>query len=265
MTLNDIASSLGASLLSAASGQSERARSALPAVAEALDRAGQRLETQQSSTEVRLSAFGQLRSAVDGLRDSSTALVASENTDTPAKARAAAEQFVSAFNNAQATASRTINGRPEADSTDTARDATDGALSDDSRANVAASQLSRTLDNASTDALRSIGINRERNGTLSVDQQRFTQALQDDPQAVSAALAQAGRQVEQASSSQLEDGANLDRAVENLGRQSRQFEAQQAALEAFAEASQQAAEQAGSRLNLLAANGIRSYEKIFAL
>ncbi len=265
MTLNDIVSRLGASLLPASSGQAERARSTAPSVAEALDRAGQRIEAQQSSTEVRLSAFGQLRSAVAGLRDSSTTLSTRESTDTPEKARAAAEQFVSAFNTAQTTAARTINGKPKASTADTERNTTDGVLSGDSRANVAASQLSRTLDNASTDALRSIGINRERNGTLSVDQQRFSQALQDDPQAVSAALAQVGRQVEQTSSSQLEDGANLDRAVANLSRQSRQFEAQQAALQAFAETSQKAAEQATSSLNLLAANGIRAYEKIFAL
>lgn len=256
MTLNDIASSLGASLLSASSAQAERTRSPTPSITQALDQVGQRLEAQQSSTEVRLSAFGQLRSAVAELRDSSAVLAANENTDTPERARAAAEQFVSAFNNAQATANRTINGNPNSNNGNT-----DGALSGDSRANVAASQLSRTLDNASTAALRSIGINRERNGTLSVDQQRFSQALQNDPQAVSAALSQAGQQVEQNSSSQLEDGANLDRAVENLSRQSRQFESQQAALQAFAETSQQAA----SSFNLLAANGIRAYEKIFAL
>lgn len=265
MTLNDIASSLGASLLTASSGQAERARSPTPSVAQALDRAGQRLEAQQSSTEVRLSAFGQLRSAVAELRDSGSALAASENTDTPEKARAAAEQFVSTFNNAQATANRTINGRPGEPEANADSPNTDGALSGDGRANVAASQLSRTLNDASAEALRSIGINRERNGTLSIDQQRFSQALQNDPQAVSAALTQAGQQVEQASSRQLEDGGNLDRAVANLSRQSRQLEAQQAEQRAFAETLQQATEQAANRLNFVAASGIRAYEKIFAL
>lgn len=265
MTLNDIVSSLGASLLTAPSGQSERARSPSPSIAQALDRAGQRLEAQQSSTEVQLSAFGQLRSAVAELRDSSATLAASENTDTPEEVRAATERFVSTFNNAQATANRTINGRPDALDTDADRPNTDGALSGDGRAAVAASQLSRTLNDASTEALRSIGINRERNGTLSIDQQRFSQAVQNDPQAVSTALAQAGQQVEQASSRQLEDGSNLDRAVENLSRQSRQLEAQQAEQRAFADTLQQVTEQATSRFNFVAANGIRAYEKIFAL
>lgn len=265
MTLNDIVSSLGASLLSAPSGQAERARSPTPSVAQALERAGQRLEAQQSSTEVRLSAFGQLRSAVAELRDSSSTLATSENTDTPEKARAAAEQFVSTFNDAQATANRTINGRPGEREANADSPNTDGALSGDGRANVAASQLSRTLNDASAEALRSIGINRERNGTLSIDQQRFSQALQNDTQAVSAALAEVGQQVEQASSRQLADGGNLDRAMENLSRQSRQLEAQQAEQRAFADTLQQATEQAADRLNIVAANGIRTYERIFAL
>lgn len=265
MTLNDIASSLGASLLTAASGQPERARSQAPSITQALDRAGQRLEAQQSSTEVRLSAFGQFRSAVADLRDSSQALTATENTDTPEKALAAAERFVSTFNTAQATAERTINGQPRERTPGADSLNTDGALSGDGRANVAASQLSRTLNDASAEALRNIGIQRERNGTLSIDQQRFSQALQNDVQTVSDALAQVGQQVEQASSSQLEDGGNLDRAMENLSRQSRQLEARQAEQQAFVDTLQQATDQTAARLNIVAANGIRAYEKIFAL
>ena len=249
MTLTDITASLGASLLSSSLGQAERTRTSVStdAVTQALDRAGERIESQRSSTEVRLSAFGQVRSAVAQLQDSSQALTATENTDTPEETRAAAEAFVSAFNNAQDTGN------------------TDGALSGDGRASIAASELSRTLNNASSEALRSIGINRSQDGTLNVDRQRFEQALQNDPQGVSSALAEVGRQVEQASSRQLEGNSNLNRAVENLSRQAQALEAQQATQQQLADNLQQATEQAATRFNFVAASGIRAYEQIFAL
>ena len=262
MTLTDITASLGASLLSSSLGQAERTRTSVStdAVTQALDRAGQRIESQRSSTEVRLSAFGQVRSAVAQLQDSSQALTATENTDTPEETRAAAEAFVSAFNNAQGTANRAINGTPG-----TEEGNTDGALSGDGRASIAASELSRTLNNASSEALRSIGINRSQDGTLNVDRQRFEQALQNDPQGVSSALAEVGRQVEQASSRQLEGNSNLNRAVENLSRQAQALETQQATQQALADNLQQATEDAAARFNFTAASGIRAYEQIFTL
>lgn len=262
MTLTDITSSLGASLLSSSLGQAERARTSASAdaVTQALDRAGQRIEAQRSSTEVRLSAFGQVRSAVAQLQDSSQALTATENTDTPEETRAAAEAFVSAFNNAQGTANRTINGTPG-----TEEGNTDGALSGDGRASIAASELSRTLNTTSSEALRSIGINRSQDGTLNIDRQRFEQALQNDPQAVGNALADVGRQVEQSSRRQLEGNSNLNQAVANLSRQASELEAQQQTQQALADNLQQATEQAATRFNFVAASGIRTYEQIFAL
>lgn len=264
MTLTDIASSLGASLLASSLGQTERTRtSSAPladGVTEALNRASQRTEAQLSSTEVRLSAFGQVRSAVAQLQDSSASLTATENTDSPEETRAAAEDFVSAFNNAQSTANRTINGTPG-----TEEGNTDGALSGDGRANVAASELSRTLNSSSAEALRSIGINRDQSGTLSIDRQRFEQALQNDPQAVSSALAEVGQQVEQSTRRQLEGNSNLNRAVENLSRQSQELEAQQSTQQEIVDNLQQATEQASAQFNFVAASGVRTYEQIFSL
>lgn len=262
MTVNDIASSLGATLLAATLGQSERPRSPSPATAvgAALDQANQRIETQRTSTEVRLSAFSQIRSSVAQLQDSSRALSATENTDTADEARSAAEAFVGAFNAAQATANRTLNGTPG-----TAEGNTDGALSGDGRANVAASELNRTLNSSSTEALRTIGITRAQDGTLNIDRQRFDQALQNAPQSVSKVLAETGQQVEQSTRRQLEGSSTLSRAEENLNRQAETLEARQAQQQELANNLQQATEQATARFNSVAASGIRAYEQIFSL
>jgi flagellar capping protein FliD len=263
MTSNDIASSLGATLLAASLGQSERPRSPTPAAAvgAALDQANQRIEAQRTSTEVRLSAFSQLRSSVAQLQDSSRALSATETSDTADEARSAAEAFVGAFNAAQGTANRTINGTPPA----TAEGNTDGVLSGDGRANVAASELSRTLNSSSAEALRTIGINRAQDGTLNIDRQRFEQALQNAPQSVSNVLAETGQQVEQSTSRQLESSSTLSRAEENLNRQAETLEARQAQQQELADNLQQATEQATARFNFVAASGIRAYEQIFSL
>ena len=262
MTVNDIASSLGATLLAASLGQSERPRSSTSAdaVSQALDQANQRIEAQRSTTDVRLSAFGQIRSSVAQLQDSSRALTLSDNTDTSDEARSAAETFVSAFNTAQDTANRTVNGTPGSTEGNT-----DGALSGDGRANVAASELSRTLSNSSAEALRTIGINRAQNGTLSIDSQRFEQALQNAPQSVSNVLAETGQQVEQATRRQLEGSSTLSRAEENLNRQAQALETRQAQQQELAANLQQATEQAAARFNSVAASGIRAYEQIFSL
>lgn len=258
MTLNDIAANQDATLLASSPGQS--GRTSTSAVNDALDQSSQRLARQQSSTEVQLSAFSQVRSAIAQLQDSSKALTATDNTDTLDETRRAAANFTNAFNNARDTADRTINGKPGTEDGNT-----DGALSGDGHANVAASQLSRTLSSTSTEALRSIGINRDQNGTLSIDQQRFEQALQSNPQQVSSTLANVGQQVEQTTSRQLEGSSNISRAVDNLSRQTQQLEAQQQTQQELVDSLQQATNAAANQFNFSTTNGIRDYERIFSL
>ena len=106
MIVSDIADTLGASLIASTLGQSERSRSsragASDAVSPTSERAGPRVEQQSSSTQVSLSASGQLRSSVAQLQESSAALA--DDTNTPEERSAAARNFVNAYNNAQAAA-----------------------------------------------------------------------------------------------------------------------------------------------------------------
>jgi hypothetical protein len=253
MNVSDIASSLGASLLASTLGQPERVRSRPELnndpTTQALDQVNQRFQEQQSSTQVSLSAFGQIQSAVDRLQASGRPMRDNESTNTPDEARSVAKNFIDAYNNARDVANR-LTGE-------------NGALSSDNRAQVAASQLSRTLDSNSRSELNAIGINTNSNGTLSIDTQRFEQALQDNNQAVSRALANVGQQVEETSTRTVEN--TVSRSVDNLETQNRALEAQQAQQQELVDNLQQATEQATAQFNSVAASGIRSYEKIFSL
>lgn len=278
MTVNDLVSNIGSSLLSSVYGQAGRASSVADssdAVNRALDAASQGIDQQRSSTQVSLSAFGQLRSSVDQLQQSSQALTSNESTNTPEEARAAAQTFIDAYNKARITANNVTN-----------RDT--GALADNGRALVAASQLSRALDSGSQEQLRQIGINRNQDGTLSLDQQRFQQALQNSPQQVSSSLATVGQQVQDATSQQLASSSQLSRGAATLSDRAQVLATQQARIEqavqqqkaaqeersqqdqtsAQQQAQQLASQQttdAGNRLNAIAASGIAAYQRIFSL
>jgi flagellar capping protein FliD len=278
MTVNDLVGNIGSSLLSSVYGQAGRASSVADsndAVSRALDAASQGIDQQRSSTQVSLSAFGQLRSSVDQLQQSSQALTSNESTNTPEEARAAAQTFIDAYNKARITANNVTN-----------RDT--GALADNGRALVAASQLSRALDSGSQEQLRQIGINRNQDGTLSLDQQRFQQALQNSPQQVSSSLATVGQQVQDATSQQLASNSQLSRGAATLSDRAQALATQQARIEqavqqqkaaqeersqqdqtsAQQQAQQLASQQttdAGNRLNAIAASGIAAYQRIFSL
>lgn len=288
MTLSDITNSLVASLgantlaqtdrtrtdaqAGAAFGSTANARAAnaatgSDAVARALDQADQRVEQQRSSTEVRLSAFGQLRSSVAQLQESAAALANNANganTVPPADAadasRSAATRFVNAFNQARSTANQVTQS-------------SSSALAGDGRAAIAASQLSRTLSDDSRQQLRNIGINANPDGTLGIDQQRFNQALQDNAQGVGDALARVGAQVQQSTTRQLDDAGAINRSIDTLSARASQLQTQQAAQQQLAQQFQQqnqAQQQQDnanqfSALNAINASGIAAYQKIFSL
>jgi len=276
MTVNDLVSNIGSSLLSSVYGQTGRASSAADSndvISRAFDAADQRIEQQRSSTQVSLSAYGQLRSSVDQLEKSSQALTENESTNTPEEARAVAQTFVDAYNKARITANNVTNGES-------------GALADDGRAVVAASQLSRALDSNSQEQLRQIGINRSQDGTLSIDQQRFQQALQNNPQQVGSALAAVGQQVQDATSQQLASGSQLSRGAATLSEKAKSLATQQAQVQEAAQQQQAAQEEqqdqtvtqqqaqqlaiqqaadTSSRLNAITASGIAAYQRVFSL
>lgn len=257
MNISDIASTLSATLTADAFSQTERARTANgnDAITKALSQASERIGQQRESAQIQLSAFGQIKSAVAELQNSSKALTEGQNTDTTEEAKKAAQNFVNAFNTARTVANRAINGDGQ----------TPGTLATEGRARVAANELSRSLDRSSSNELREIGITTNQSGTLSIDAQKFEQALQSDPQQVTETLASAGGQVEQATRRQLENNSNVNRSINNLNNQVRNLETQQTNQQNLIEMMQRSTEQANNRLNAISASGIAAYQKIFGL
>ncbi|MBX9848411.1 MAG: flagellar filament capping protein FliD, partial [Rhodocyclaceae bacterium] len=142
---------------------------------------------------------------------------------------------------------------------------TEGALATDSRARIAANEVTRSLDRSNSKALSAIGITTNQDGTLSLDKQKFEQALQSAPQQVSDTLSAAGQQVEQSTSRQLQNTSNVNRSIGTLNTQVRNLESQQANQQNLIEIMRRSTEQANNRLNAISASGIASYQKIFNL
>lgn len=254
MNINDIASNLTASLPSTGSSRTRSSGDADP-VTTALKQANDRLDQQRKTSEVKLSAYGQVKSAVAELQSSSKKLTDSTNTDTADEAKKAAQNFVNAFNNARAVANRAINGDKSGG----------GELANEGRARIAANELSRALDRTATNELKSIGITANKDGSLKIDAQKFEQAQQSRPQEVAAALENAGQQAEQAANRQLQNNGNVTRSINALSNQVRDMEAQQAQRQNLADAMQRATEEANTRINAASASGIAAYQKILSM
>lgn len=264
MNISDIAKSLSSSLSSLASRQSSQSaatratqKATEDPVTKALTQATQRVEQQLQKSEVKLSSLGQIKSAVAELQTASKALSAPKSTENVDAAKAAAQNFVNAFNNANKVANKAINGEGKSS----------GALADESRARVAANELSRSISSSPSTAaeLKAIGITADKNGALQLDKQKFEQAFQSNPSQTSDTLAQAGQQVERTASRQVENNGNVSRSIDNLNNQVRQLETQQSNQQNLIENLQRAREDASNRLNATNAAGVAAYQKIFTL
>lgn len=253
MNVNDIANSLSANL--AATANSTSRSNQTEQVSSALKQASERLDQQRKASEVKLSAYGQVKSAVAELQTASKALTNESSTSAPDEAKKAAQNFVNAFNNARAVANRAVNGDKQGG----------GELANESRARVAANELSRSLDRTANAELKSIGITANRDGSLKFDAQKFAQAQESKPQEVAAALQTAGQQVEQTANRQLQNNGNVSRSINALNDEVRKVQAQQEQQRNQADAMQRATEQANTRINAASASGIAAYQKILSM
>lgn len=252
MAVNTISAAL-AGLYGSSGTSSTGSASATNPAAQAFQKADKRISQQREQASVQLSAFGKLKSAYSGVQSAAGALDKLGAASTAAEVRKAASAFVTAYNGA----------------IDAARSATgqQGAPVEANRARSAETDLRRsaTADEATTAALRSIGIRQEANGKLSIDNQVFEAALASNPDSVRTALGSVGRQVDAAATRQLADSGNVGKAVNALSDRAKALEARQTEQQRLAAAAQQTVESQSTQLNNAINSGVAAYQRIFSL
>lgn len=247
-TRNGIANALGA-FRTAQSASVDPVASALRRPAEALAR-----ETE--SAQVRLSAYGQVKSAVAEVQSTAQGLADLRPAQGVDAARKAAKAFVDAYNAEQASVAR-LTRRGEGQSAG-------GALADDGTARRVANETRREVT-ASPDTLRQLGIAAERDGTLRFDAERFNAAYAANPGNATQSLNQIGRTAQATATRQLGEGGALNGAISTLNTRVDTLQTRQSELQNRFQASQRDVQE---QLRRLAADpfagGVAAYSRVFS-
>lgn len=248
--------SLNAAAAASLESSRAKARSSADPVAQAFQKADQRIQQQRNQASVEVSSVGKLKSTFSEARIASAALSDTKQTATDAGVTKAANNFVKTFNSA----------------VKTARSATapKGALAGSSLVHAAASDLLRSIsaDSAAKSELQKIGIAQQHDGAIALDARKFEAALKANPEAVRSALSTIGQQVEQTTASELANNGNIDRSAKSLDNRARNLENQQAEQQALAASSQQTISTQTAKLNQNLNNlntGAAAYQRVFSL
>lgn len=234
-TISSVLAGASASATQALSGSTDR-------IGAALRRPGQSIAREAESARVRLSAFGQAKSAAADVQSIARTLQDATKVGSVDAAKKVVENFVQAFNVEKAALAK---------------------VSADGGGVVASSQLQRfTADNAS--ALKSVGINVQQDGTLAVDTKVIENAFRQNPQTMVQSLGNIGRAVEVVTTRQLSNTGSVGAAVESLSNRVQQLETSQAVVQERITASQQAVEAATRRYGF-GVTGASAYRGIFGL
>lgn len=226
-------------------------------VALASRRSLETLSQQTESTKVRLSAFGQVKSAVADVQSAAKGLQDGKQLQTVDGARKAAEAFVKAHN---------AEDRTTTDLTrrETYRSSA-GTLADDARARSAAHGLQRAARD-SAPALEQAGITRQKDGTLAIDVKTFDAAYAKDAGALRQSLGTVGARVEAVATRQLSASGSVGSAVDSLSSKVSDLEERQADVQARLDTSQRIVREQSDRFKAGPfATGVAAYKGIFSI
>lgn len=217
--------------------------------------ANKRLSQQLESTNVRLSAYGQIKSAFSSTQAAADNLtkVAGSGTATTADITKAAQAFVSAFNQTTQTISGAVKGT----------ESRAGVLASDVRAQFAGNDLARSLTGAGDAAdLRKVGITRSKEGALTFDVKALEQAFASNPTEAKSTLAALGREVGATAGRELASSGNVGSSVGALTSRSASLSAQQSSLQKQGEALQATLDAQNAVLNYATASSLSAYRNL---
>lgn len=211
-----------------------------------------RVEQQLNVTKVQLSAYGQIKSAVAEVQTTSRTLSDPEKTGNAADIRKAVGSFVSAYNKAVASATRSDDN-----------DA--GAVANDVRVRFAGAELSRSVDAGNNRAeLQKIGVTQNTDGSLSVDAKALDTALHANPDQVRSTIGAVGQAVEKTAARELAGSGNTGSSTGSPDNRGRNREAQRNTQQEQMAAAQRLVEQQTTQPNSIAAGGLAAYQRTFS-
>ena len=213
-------------------------------VQKAFASAAARLNKEQQTTSVQVSAVGQVKAGFARVEDAGKALASTQPTTTTADIKKGLQALVSAYNDA--------------------RSAATSATTDSGRTRTAANDLRRAVatDSSRTD-LRSLGITQQQDGSLTLDSKVLDKALQSNPDSVRTSAARIGSQLQQTASRALSDSGSVGATLNTLNARAQNIEARLAEQQNLATASQQTVQQRSASASSFL--GINSYQNIFSL
>lgn len=221
--------------------------------------ATQRLTQQLDAANVKLSAYGQIKSAFASANSAALGLSKAATGTATANADVvkAAQAFVNTFNQATQTLNSAVNGG------DTGTGTTPGALTADLRAKFAGNDLAQSINNATGLAnLKQAGISQDKNGVLTLNTAALTQSLQSNPTQTKNALLSLGQQVSTSTGRELSSSGNVGASVNQLTNQTQTLTGQQKILQQQATAIQAMLDQQSSVISNTLANGIAAYQSL---
>jgi hypothetical protein len=183
-----------------------------------LQKAEKRIQSEVDVTTTQLSSFGKLKSAVSQAQVSSRALSGLSASSKSADVKTAAENFVSAFNNAINTAKETA-----AVPGDTAAVRGAGSVGKDLLRAV-------SLDSATTGALKKAGFSLNGDGNLVLNAKVFASEQKGNPSGLQETLAKIGQQVGKAATKNLASDGSVGVSMTSLNQRSTVLKSQQATL-----------------------------------
>jgi flagellar capping protein FliD len=199
-----------------------------------LERASARLESQRQTTNVQLSAYGQVKSGFSRIEEAGKSLAKAE-TLTAADTKKALQSLVTAYNDTRSAAASTAPGY----------------------AGNAANALRRTASTNSMRAdLQSLGITQKSDSSLAIDTKKLDQALAANPTTAKEATARVGGQLQQSAARSLSEGGGISKTLNSLNSRVQQIEGQQSGLQGLASVQQTAGN---------SKTGIDSYMRMFSL
>ena len=217
--------------------------------------ASQRISQKLNSTDVQLSAFGQISSGFASVQSASKGLTNPAKNATPADIVSAVQNFANAYNTATQAVSTATNGTGNGN----------GVLAKNFHAQFAGNDLKSVLTSGTnTTDFSKIGVTVNKNGTLSVNTQTLQAAIQANPTAVTNTLANIGQQAGQVSTKELANTGNVGGAVNTLSATAKTLQTQSAAQQKLASDSQLAIQQQAATIGNTASS-IASYMQIFSL
>lgn len=249
MTISSMVNSV---LLNSVNQSSSVQSSSNDPIAKGLKVAGTRIEQQLSSTNVQISAFGQIKSGFASLQTAGNALSSMSKTATADEVKKSAQAFVDAYN---------ATNKAISTSTSTTTGAS-GSLATNGRAIIAGNDLRNVVSSGSTTAdLKSMGITMGKDGTLSLDAKIFDAAAKGDLSTVKGTLTSLGAKAAQVATKELE--GNVATGLQTLETRAKNLTSQQTAY-TNAASSLFSSQQQYSGLGNNATSAISAYMNMFS-